>query len=114
MNRTAAERRHHRERVIQRRLNVWGGFFRDQYCQRPEANTNERGYTYVNTSVLGKLDKHSILGKRRSSRNSKRKGFVVKGVTHRHWWDLYDRDCNSSRAQLKRDTRREIERELAA
>ena len=40
-------------------------------------------------------------------------GYVVKGITHRHWWDRFDRDMNSSREQLRRDTRREINEALA-
>jgi hypothetical protein len=37
-------------------------------------------------------------------RQRKRKGFIVKGITARHWWDRYDRDdIQSSRQRVKRD-----------
>lgn len=36
-------------------------------------------------------------------RVEKRNGYVVKGITPRHWWDRYDRDMvNNSRQRLKR------------
>jgi hypothetical protein len=42
--------------------------------------------------------------KQRRQRQRKRNGFIVKGVTQRHWWDRWDKDgVNNSRQLVKRD-----------
>lgn len=39
----------------------------------------------------------------RSNRRDKRNGYIVKGITPRHWWDRYDKDrTGNSRQVLKR------------
>ena len=39
----------------------------------------------------------------------KRNGYVVKGVTPRHWWDRYDREMTAnSRQHIKRDLKHHL------
>jgi hypothetical protein len=47
--------------------------------------------------------------RQRRHRERKRNGYVVKGITKRHWWDRYDRDMTANtRQRLKRDLRHHL------
>jgi hypothetical protein len=48
--------------------------------------------------------------KARNRQRRKRNGFIVKGVSQRHWWDPYDKDnVTSTRGLLKKELRERID-----
>jgi len=45
----------------------------------------------------------------RHQKERKRNGFIVKGITQRHWWDKYDKNrVGNSRQLVKRDLRHQL------
>lgn len=52
------------------------------------------------------------MGKRKRptpQRVCKRNGYIVKGITRRHWWDRYDRDIvDNTRQRLKAAITRDL------
>lgn len=88
MNRTAAERRHHRERVIRNRTRL-----RENVSWQPEHP--------------GMLNKdHAAPGI--SNKMERPKGsYIVPGVTRAEWWD--EVPDGSTRQILKRDLRQQLD-----
>lgn len=89
MNRTAAERRHHRERIIRNRM-----FVVDMHGSRKR--NAPPGYFDKSHDVVWWRDDERVRG-----------SYLARGYQKRDWWD--GGDGFNVRARMKADLRREVE-----